>query len=67
VILAQLVAGYSIAQLLILIVAVAACCGLVLIACRQFGVTIPPWVLQVLTIVAVAFIIIFAIRLISSM
>ena len=64
---AQIVGGYSIGQLLILVVVVAACVGLVLIACRQFGVQIPPWVGQVLAIVVVAFVIIFAIRLVLSM
>jgi hypothetical protein len=64
---AQLVAGYSVGQLLILVVVIAACCGLVLIACRQFGVTIPQWVIQVLSILAVACVVIFAIRLVLSM
>jgi hypothetical protein len=64
---AQFVGGYSIGQLLILVVVIAACCGLVMVACRQFGITIPPWVTQVLTILAVACVVIFAIRLVLSM
>lgn len=62
-----MVGTYSIAQLAIAIVVIAACCGLVMVACRQFGVTIPGWLVQVLWIVVVACVVIFAIRFVMSM
>lgn len=66
-ILAQMVAGYSLAHILILIVVLAACCALVWIALNQFGVSIPGWVMQVFWVVVVAFVVIFAIKLVLSM
>ena len=66
VILAQL-GGYSWVHLAIMVVIIAACCGLVLVAVRQFGLTIPGWLVQVFWIVVAACVIIFAIRLVASM
>lgn len=59
--------GYSISQLLIAVVIVAACVALVTIALRKFGIAIPDWVVQVFWVVIVAFVVIFGIRLVSSM
>lgn len=59
--------GVGIGQLLIYVVIIAACVALVYVALRQFNVTIPPWVIQVFWIVVVAFVVIFAIRLVLSM
>jgi len=62
-----MITGVSIPQLLIYVVIIAACAGLVYVALRQFGVAIPDWVIQVVWITVVAFVIIFAIKLVSSM
>jgi len=59
--------GLSIGQLLIYVVVIAACIALVYVALRQFGVAIPGWVVQVFWIVAVAFVVICAIKLVLSM
>lgn len=61
------VKSWSIAELCIAIVVVAACVGLVYVALNKFGVAIPDWVAQVFWIIVVAFVVIFAIRLVSSM
>lgn len=58
---------WSIVDMAIAVVIIAAVCGLVFIALRQFGIAIPGWVSQVIWIVVAAFVIIFAIRLIASM
>ncbi len=58
---------WSLVDLLVLIVIVAACVALMYVALRQFGVSIPAWVVQVFWIVIVAFVVIFAIRLVASM
>ena len=59
--------GYTFVDVLIAVVVIAALVALVYVALRQFGVTIPGWVVQVFWIVAVAFVVIFAIRLVASM
>ena len=59
--------GLSIPQLAILIVVIAAIVALVYVALRQFGVSIPGWVMQVAWILVVAFVVIVAIRLVASM
>lgn len=59
--------GLSIPDLAILIVAIAAIVALVFVALRQFGIAIPGWVVHVFWILVVAFVIIVAIRLVSSM
>ena len=63
---AQLVGGYSLVQLLILVVIIAACVGIVYIALQQFGVAIPRFVVLIFWIVVCAFIAIAAIRFVSS-
>jgi hypothetical protein len=50
-----------------MVVVVLAICGLVMIAVRQFGISIPQWVVQVLSIVVVAIVIIAAIKFVLSM
>jgi hypothetical protein len=59
--------GFSIAQICIFVVLIAACIALVYVALNQFGIAIPGWVVQVFWIVIVAFVVIFAIRLVMSM
>lgn len=63
----MIITGVSLGQLLIYIVIIAACVALVYVALRQFGVSIPGWVAQVFWIVVVAFVVIFAIKLVLGM
>jgi hypothetical protein len=62
----MLVTSYSVAQIAIAIVVIAAIIALVYIALRQFGVAIPAWVQQVMWILAVACVIILAIRFLAG-
>lgn len=64
--LAQL-GGVSIGHLLIYAVVIAAAVALVVIAFRQFGVQIPPWVVQVFWVLVVAVVVVFAIRFVLSL
>jgi hypothetical protein len=59
--------AWGFVDFLILIVIIAACVALMYIALRQFGVTIPPWVIQVFWICVVAVVVIFAIRFVASL
>lgn len=59
--------GLTFVQLLILIVVIAACVALVSIALKKFGITIPPWFVQVVWIVVVALVVIVAIKVVASM
>lgn len=59
--------AWSFVDFLIFIVIVAACVALVYVALRQFGITIPPWVVQVFWIVVVAVVVIFAIRFVAGL
>jgi hypothetical protein len=61
------VPGWSLGQILIAIVVVAACVALVYVALRQFGIAIPEWVKQIFWIVVVAFVVIVAIKFVLSM
>lgn len=66
--LAQVIAGgWTVVNIAILIVVIAAVVALVYIALRQFGITVPPWFVQVLWILVVAFVVILAIKLVASM
>ena len=68
--LAQIVIGpnaWSVGQLAIAVVVIAAIIALVLIALRQFGIAIPAWVVQVIWVIVVAFVAILAIRIVMSM
>jgi hypothetical protein len=59
--------GWSLMQIIITIIVIAACIGIMFVALRQFGVQIPPFVVTIFWIVVAAFVAIFAIRLIMSM
>lgn len=59
--------GLSIVEIAILIVVVAAIVALVYVALKQFGVGIPPWVVQVFWIIVVAFVVILSIKLVASL
>ena len=61
-----MIAGLTFVQILILIVVVAACIALVYVALRQFGISLPGWFLQVLCIVAVAVVVILAIKVVAG-
>jgi hypothetical protein len=58
---------YSLGQIAIAIVIIAAVVALVYVALRQFGIQIPAWVQQVFWIVVVAFVVIVAIKFVLSM
>lgn len=64
---AQVWRTWSISELAIAIVIIAAIVGLVYVALRQFGVAIPAWVVQVFWIVAVAIVVILAIRFVAGL
>jgi hypothetical protein len=57
----------SIGGILVAIVVIAAAIALVYVALRQFGISIPPWLIQVFWILVVAVVVIFAIKLVLSM
>lgn len=57
---------WSLGEILIAVVVIAAAIALVYVALRQFGVDIPPWAKQAFWIVIVAFVIVLAIRLVLS-
>lgn len=58
---------YSFAQILIGLVILIACAALFHVALVVFGIAIPSWVMTVFWICVAAFVIIAAIRLVSSM
>lgn len=59
--------AWSIGQIAIAIVIIAAVVALVYIALNKFGVAIPDWVIKVFWICVIAFVVIFAIRLVMTM
>jgi hypothetical protein len=58
--------SWSLGEILIAIVLLAAAFALATIALRKFQVQIPDWLVQVLWIVAIAFVVVVAIRLVLS-
>ncbi len=60
-------ANLGIVEILILIVIIAACVGIMFIALRVFGVTIPPWAIQIFWICVCAVVAILAIRFVASL
>lgn len=64
---AQVVASYSLIQMLILAIIVAGVVGIAFVAMRQMGVTVPPWFAQIAWIVVVVVVAIFAIKALLSM
>lgn len=59
--------GISLAEIAIWIVIVAAIVALVYVALRQFGVSIPAWVVQVFWICVTAIVVILAIKFVASL
>lgn len=62
-----MIAGLGIVQILIIIIVIAACIGILWVALRQFGVSIPPFVVQIFWIVVCAVIAILAIKVILGL
>jgi hypothetical protein len=60
-------ASYSLVEVAIAVVIIAAVCGLVWVALRQFQIAIPQWAIQVFWIVVVAAVVIFAIRFLTTL
>lgn len=60
-------AGWSIGQIAIAVILIAAIVAVVFIAVRAFGLPIPQWVWQVIGVLIVAFVCILAVRLLMSM
>ena len=54
--------GYSIVQLVIMAIIVCAVIGIGLVAIRASGVQVPGWVMQIVWIVVIAVVAIFAIK-----
>jgi hypothetical protein len=61
------VQSWGFGEIIIAIIIIAACVGIMYIALNVFGVQIPPWAIKIFWIVVVAFVAIFAIRLILGM
>jgi hypothetical protein len=59
--------AWSLGEILIAIVVIAACIGIVFVALRVFGITIPGWFVQICWIVAAAVVAILAIRFVMSL
>jgi hypothetical protein len=65
--LAQLGAGYSVTQWVIILIVIISVIGILYVVVRQSGVQIPGWVIQIFWIVALAIVAIFAVKLLMSM
>lgn len=59
--------AWTFGELAVALVVIAAVAALVYVALRQLDVAVPEWVKQVCWIVAVAFVVILAIRLVLAM
>lgn len=62
--LAQAIAGMSILKMIIIVIVIAAAIGIMLVALKQFGVQLPPWLMTIFWIVVVAIVAIFAVKLV---
>lgn len=60
-------AGWSIGEIAIAIVIIAAVVAVVYVALKQFGIAIPQWVIQIFWIIVVAIVAILAIRFLLSL
>ena len=59
--------GYSVAQMVIGLIVIISVVGILYVVAQANGVEIPAWVVKIFWIVVVAFVAIFAIRLLMSM
>lgn len=64
---AAFLGGWSIAEVLIAVVVIAAACALVWVALRQFGIAIPAWAIQCLWICVVAVVVVVCIRFLMTL
>ena len=62
-----LIGGYSIVQVVIAIIVIAAVVGIMYVALQQFGVAIPPFVVKVFWILVCAVVCILAIKFLASL
>jgi len=65
--LAAMFFGYTLVEIAIAVVIVAAVVALVYVALQQFGIGVPEWVKKVFWIVVVAVVVILAIKLVAGM
>jgi len=61
------ISTWSLGEILIAIVLIAAGIALVAVALRKFQITVPDWFIQVLCIVVVAIVVVMALRFIFSL
>lgn len=61
------VRGWSLGEMLVLVIVIAACLAVAFVALHQFGIHVPEWVIHIAWIVAVAFVAIIAIRFLLTM
>lgn len=63
----MIIAGYSLIQLVIMLIVVCGVIGVLIVVMRQTGISVPPWIATIAWIVAVCFVAILAIRFLASM
>lgn len=61
-----MLAGYTIGQILVAVIVIAAVIAIAYIAIKAMGIPIPPWAINILWIVIIALVAIFAIKLVLS-
>ncbi len=66
-IIAQMMAGTSIASMAIWLIVICIVCGIVLIVLRASGVNLPQWFWAIVGLLALGVVAIFAIRFLASM
>ncbi len=59
--------AWSLGHVLISLIVIAAIVGIALVALRASGIPVPPWVWNIIWIVVVAFVAIYAIRFVLAM
>lgn len=60
-------AGYTFGEIAVALIIIAAVVAVVYVALHQFGVAIPPWVIQIMWICVVTVVAIIAIRFLLSL
>jgi hypothetical protein len=60
-------AGWTVGEILVAVVIIAACVGVVYVALQEFGVAIPPWVVRIFWICLCAVVAVLAIRFLLSL
>jgi hypothetical protein len=64
---AQALGGYSILQLCVFIIVIAAAIAIVFIIMRQMGVAIPPFIVQIMWVLLAVFVGVFALYFLFNM